>query len=117
MTTADFDADWEVIDNLRDITYTLQDIETGTYLPEDAQTLIDAFCHGEKKNDEITPDDGQAYNESKVYHLRASQLSSVVRKRGKIYDTLTGETWIITGNIQYQTWGTRIRCECTRYEE
>jgi hypothetical protein len=107
----DFDKAWASFLGVRKVTYTPYLADTDGHGAPVAD--VDAFPAGGPDKDTEGAGDAEVFHSRRTWHLRASTLGGTpVTERGLITDT-DGSVWVLQ-RVQYQTFGTRVRCECVR---
>lgn len=111
MTQADFDADWEYIDNVREVSFR-RFIDNTEGLAE--AVTVDAFPGGgADKNQFPTLDGSSVFVKTKVWHLRTSQLNGEQVTQGSVIIDTDGTQYLVSADIKLETWDTRTRCVTT----
>jgi hypothetical protein len=105
------DADWSIFDNVRQVQLRLFVNSTESL---EAAISVDAYpAGGEDKQQMLLSDGNSIFVATRVWHLRASQITSGPVTQGSQITDTDGTVYLVGADIRYQSFRTRVRCMCT----
>jgi len=105
------DADWTIFDNVRQVSLRLFVNNTEGL---ESSITVDAFpAGGEDKQQMLLADGTSVFIATRVWHLRASQITTGPVTQGSQITDTDGTVYLIGSDIRYQSFRSRVRCVCT----